>query len=121
MDKTEIAKIILCSYIADEVENSYPEIVRDFVRSQEDITDTVPDAIGENIFTKAVDEMCQYIVLSKEVQEDEDCTDKEIAFYLLNLEHDLPSDFSNEKNISFDEMEFRNKASDLISFYQNED
>lgn len=113
MDKHDIAKTILSSYIADlSEEEEYSDISSDFVRSQCDITDTVPDAIGEVEFDRVIEILAETIVIPKSVESNEEYDEKDIAFYFLGFENDVPENIENQ--ISFDEMKFRDAAYDLI-------
>lgn len=113
MEKTEILKIVLVSNIANEIENAYNdgkisrEQFKEIFVSQADLMDTVPDALGSDFFESKLEELCNsnYLFMSQELLEniDESFDEKDIAFYLIDAENDLPEHFKGNNHLSVQE------------------
>lgn len=124
MNLIEVIRIILVSKFADEVEYALEQEkisqlqFKNIFVAQADLMDTVTNALGETL-NKSIDSLVssQSIFISKELLSRDDLTDKDIAFYLLGNENDIPDELKSEKFISMKEEDVDNAVYDLFQFY----
>lgn len=118
MDKNEIIKIILINEISQVIDNDYPSYHGEFMRPQEDLMDTIPEAIGESIIDQAVDSLMDAVVYKEgfdNLYEQEEIDEKDIAFCLLEFENDCSNEI--EALMEYDQIPFFNKACELVDSY----
>ena len=130
IDKMEVLKMVLVNSIANEIEEMMQsnqiskQKYREFFQQQEDIMDTVPDAIGDDYFNKKLLELSDYLYLSKEILEDTDdeFDERDIGKYINDTDNDLPEKYKTGTHIVIsNEHLLFNITSDCINHFQNKD
>lgn len=94
-----VLHIILCERIANEVERMYEESrisheqIEVFFKNKTALTETVPDAFPEGKFTEFLENTYNSGIFSKFIYlNPELISAKDLAYYYLGYENELPSD-----------------------------
>jgi hypothetical protein len=118
MDKKEIIKIILINEISQVIDNDYPSYHGEFMRPQEDLMDTIPEAIGESVIDTAIDTLIDAVTYKEgfdSLYEQEEVDEKDIAFSLLEFENDCSNKL--KALMEYDQIPFFNIACELVNNY----
>lgn len=116
VSKKHVIEIILVNEITSMVENEYPSYFKYFKEPKE-LMDSVPQSLGQEKFDAVVEfiESENFIFFSEELINDDSINDKDIAFYHIEAENDLPERYKNSEHIKYDnEYLIYNKASELV-------